>query len=305
MTGIARIGPAVRSMLQVAGLDPLLVEPLIDLAIAEDLDGGVDVTTVATVPSEQRSTLDLVARKAGVVAGIPVAAAVFDVVSGEEDIDLAFCASDGAFVQPGEVILSATGRTHDLLQAERPALNLLSHLSGIATLTRAWVDEVASTKAAIRDTRKTTPGMRALEKYAVRCGGGVNHRMSLADAALVKDNHVEAAGGVAQAFRLVRERFPGVPVEVEVDSLEQLDEVLDAGADLILLDNFTVDQMREAVMRTDGRARLEASGGLSLEAARAVAETGVDYLAVGALTHSAPVLDIGADLRQVSDAPDH
>jgi len=305
MTGIARIGPAVRSMLQVAGLDPVLVEPLIDLAIAEDLDGGVDVTTVATVPSEQRATLDLVARRAGVVAGIPVAAAVFDVVSGEEDIDLVFCVTDGAFVKPGEVILAATGRTHDLLQAERPALNLLSHLSGIATLTRAWVDEVASTKAAIRDTRKTTPGMRALEKYAVRCGGGVNHRMSLADAALVKDNHVEAAGGVAQAFRLVREHFPGVPVEVEVDSLEQLEEVLDAGADLILLDNFTVDQMREAVMRTDGRARLEASGGLNLEAARAVAETGVDYLAVGALTHSAPVLDIGADLRQVSDAPDH
>jgi nicotinate-nucleotide pyrophosphorylase (carboxylating) len=191
-----------------------------------------------------------------------------------------------------------TGPTHSLLTAERPALNLLGHLSGIATLTRRWVDEIAGTGAAIRDTRKTTPGMRRLEKYAVRCGGGVNHRMSLSDAALVKDNHVVAAGGVAEAFDAVRRRFPGIDVEVEVDSLEQLDEVLAAGADLVLLDNFTPDQMREAVRRTAGRARLEASGGLSLDVAADVASTGVDYLAVGALTHSAPVLDIGADLRQ-------
>ncbi|MBU6245471.1 MAG: carboxylating nicotinate-nucleotide diphosphorylase [Actinomycetales bacterium] len=295
-----RIGPGVRRLLEQAGLDPAAIEPLIDLAIAEDLAGGVDVTTVATVPVEQRSVLDLVARRPGVVAGIPVAAAVFDVVSGDDDIDLAFVAADGDQVQAGDVIMSATGRTHDLLQAERPALNMLGHLSGIATATRAWVDAIAGTGAAVRDTRKTTPGMRALEKYAVRCGGGVNHRMSLSDAALVKDNHVLAAGGVASAFALVRERFPGVPVEVEVDSLAQLDEVLAAGADLVLLDNFTVDQMREAVARTAGRARLEASGGLSLDVATAVAHTGVDYLAVGALTHSAPVLDIGADLRQVT-----
>jgi nicotinate-nucleotide pyrophosphorylase (carboxylating) len=176
-------------------------------------------------------------------------------------------------------------------------LNFLGHLSGIATATRTWVDEISGTGAAIRDTRKTTPGLRALEKYAVRCGGGVNHRMSLSDAALVKDNHVLAAGGVTQAFNLVRETFPGVPVEVEVDSMGQLDDVLLAGADLVLLDNFTTEQMREAVTRTQGRARLEASGGLSFDVAREVAETGVDYLAVGALTHSAPVLDIGADLR--------
>jgi len=308
MGGQARmsgIGPAVRSMLREAGLDPAVIEPLIDLAIIEDLDGGVDVTTMATVPVEQRATLDLVARRPGVVAGIPVAAAVFDLVSGEEDIDLAFEAWDGDAVAAGQVLCSATGRTHHLLQAERPALNLLGRLSGIATLTRTWVDEVASTGAAIRDTRKTTPGLRALEKYAVRCGGGVNHRMSLSDAALVKDNHVAAAGGVAVAFQLVRERFPGVPVEVEVDSLEQLDEVLQAGADLVLLDNFTVPDLRAAVARNAGRARLEASGGLSLDLAREVAETGVDYLAVGALTHSAPVLDIGADLRQVSDAAGH
>ena len=301
----ARIGPAVRAMLGQAGLDPATVEPIIDLAIEEDLDGGVDVTTMATVPVDQRATLDLVARRPGVVAGICVAAAVFDVVSGEEDIDLAFTAWDGDRVDAGRVLCSVTGRTHHLLQAERPALNLLGRLSGIATLTRAWVDEIAMTGAAIRDTRKTTPGLRALEKYAVRCGGGLNHRMSLSDAALVKDNHVAAAGGVAAAFDLVRSRFPGVPVEVEVDSLEQLDEVLAAGADLVLLDNFTVAQLREAVARTGDRARLEASGGLSLQVARAVAETGVDYLAVGALTHSAPVLDIGADLRQVSDAAGH
>jgi len=292
-------------MLGQAGLDPATVEPIIDLAIEEDLDGGVDVTTMATVPVDQRATLDLVARRPGVVAGICVAAAVFDVVSGEEDIDLAFTAWDGDRVDAGRALCSVTGRTHHLLQAERPALNLLGRLSGIATLTRAWVDEIATTGAAIRDTRKTTPGLRALEKYAVRCGGGLNHRMSLSDAALVKDNHVAAAGGVAAAFGLVRSRFPGVPVEVEVDSLEQLDEVLAAGADLVLLDNFTVAQLREAVARTGDRARLEASGGLSLQVARAVAETGVDYLAVGALTHSAPVLDIGADLRQVSDAAGH
>lgn len=295
-----RIGPGVRRLLEQAGLDPAAMEPLIDLAIAEDLAGGVDVTTVATVPADQRAVLDLVARRPGVVAGIPVAAAVFDVISGDDDIDLAFRSSDGDQVQAGDVIMSATGRTHDLLQAERPALNMLGHLSGIATATRDWVDAIAGTGAAVRDTRKTTPGMRALEKYAVRCGGGVNHRMSLSDAALVKDNHVLAAGGVAQAFALVRERFPGVPVEVEVDSLAQLDEVLAAGADLVLLDNFTVEQMRQAVARTAGRARLEASGGLSLDVATAVAQTGVDYLAVGALTHSAPVLDIGADLRQVT-----
>lgn len=272
---------------------------LIDAALAEDLDGGVDATTVATVPSDQRSVLDLVARQRGISAGAPVAAAVFATVCGG-DASIEIRTPDGSLVDPGAVILSVAGRTHDLLRAERPALNLLGHLSGIATATRMWVDAIDGSDARVRDTRKTTPGMRRLEKYAVRCGGGVNHRMSLSDAALVKDNHVVAAGGVAAAFDLVRERFPGLDVEVEVDSLEQLDEVLDAGADLILLDNFTPDQMREAVRRTAGRARLEASGGLSLGVAADVASTGVDYLAVGALTHSAPVLDIGADLRQES-----
>jgi len=282
-----------------AGFSLDAVSSLITMALDEDLDGGVDVTTVATVPVDQRATLDLVARGAGVSAGAPVAAAVFAEVCGS-DAAITIVTPDGTRVEPGTVILSVTGITHELLRAERPALNLLGHLSGIATATRAWVDAIEGTGARIRDTRKTTPGMRRLEKYAVRCGGGVNHRMSLSDAALVKDNHVVAAGGVAEAFDLVRTQFPGLDVEVEVDSLDQLDEVLAAGADLVLLDNFTPERMREAVRRTSGRARLEASGGLSLDVAAEVASTGVDYLAVGALTHSAPVLDIGADLRQES-----
>ena len=282
-----------------AGFSLDAVSSLITMALDEDLDGGVDVTTVATVPVDQRATLDLVARGAGVSAGAPVAAAVFAEVCGS-DAAITIVTPDGTRVEPGTVILSVTGSTHELLRAERPALNLLGHLSGIAPATRAWVDAIEGTGARIRDTRKTTPGMRRLEKYAVRCGGGVNHRMSLSDAALVKDNHVVAAGGVAEAFDLVRTQFPGLDVEVEVDSLDQLDEVLATGADLVLLDNFTPEQMREAVRRTSGRARLEASGGLSLDVAAEVASTGVDYLAVGALTHSAPVLDIGADLRQES-----
>ncbi len=293
------IDSTISAQLVSAGLDPVRVQSLVRDAVDEDLDGGVDVTTVATVPPGQRAVLDLVARRPGVAAGVPVSAAVFSYVGGDA-VTITQVAADGDRLAAGDVVLSVAGPTHVLLQAERPALNLLGHLSGIATLTRTWVDAVDGTPARIRDTRKTTPGMRALEKYAVRCGGGVNHRMSLSDAALVKDNHVIAAGGVAAAFDAVRARFPGVPVEVEVDSLDQLDEVLDAGADLVLLDNFDVDEMREAVRRADGRARLEASGGLSLDVAPAVAATGVDYLAVGALTHSAPVLDIGADLRQES-----
>jgi nicotinate-nucleotide pyrophosphorylase (carboxylating) len=293
------IADGIRAQLEAAGLDPDDLQTLIERAVDEDLDGGVDVTTVATVPVEQRATLDLVARRAGVVAGGPVAAAVFSYVCGN-DATIRILTPDGARVDEGQVVVSVTGRTHELLRAERPALNLLGHLSGIATLTRMWVDAISGTGAEIRDTRKTTPGMRRLEKYAVRCGGGVNHRMSLSDAALVKDNHVVAAGGVAEAFEAVRSAFPGVPVEVEVDSLQQLEDVLVAGADLVLLDNFSLDELAEAVRVTGGRARLEASGGLSLPVAAAVAATGVDYLAVGALTHSAPVLDIGADLRQES-----
>lgn len=285
--------------LSAAGLDPSAVEALARAALAEDLAGGVDVTSAATVPAEQWSVGDFGSRMAGVVAGLDIAAAVLDVAT-DATAGFAFPAADGEWVEPGTVVLAARAPTRALLTGERTALNLLCHLSGVATLTRRWVDAVAGTGARIRDTRKTTPGLRALEKYAVRCGGGVNHRMSLSDAALVKDNHVVAAGGVAQAFDAVRRMWPGLPVEVEVDSLDQLRSVLDAGADLVLLDNMAPDLLRQAVAVTAGRARLEASGGLTLDTARAVAETGVDYLAVGALTHSAPVLDIGLDLREDS-----
>ncbi len=290
-------GTDTDALLLGADLDPAQVRALIDGAIAEDLDGGVDVTSVACVPEDATATLDLVARASGVVAGLPVAAAVFEEVCADPQIE--YLANDGDLVARGDVLLRIHGRTRELLTAERTALNLLCHLSGVATLTSRWaqvVEEASGGRAHVRDTRKTTPGLRRLEKYAVRCGGGVNHRMSLSDAALVKDNHVVAAGGVAEAFEAVRSQFPGLDVEVEVDSLEQLEEVLLAGADLVLLDNFTPDQMREAVRLTAGRSRLEASGGLSLDVAAEVASTGVDYLAVGALTHSAPVLDIGADL---------
>jgi len=279
-----------------AGLDPDAVVALVDSALAEDLDGGVDVTTVATVPPEQSAVLDLTARAQGVTAGAPVAAVVFARAS-QGRVACTWIA-DGSIVEPGQVVLSATGPTRDLLLGERTALNLLSHLSGVATATRRWVDALGNSNTRVRDTRKTTPGLRRLEKYAVRCGGGVNHRMSLSDAALVKDNHVVSAGGVSAAFARVRAAFPGIAVEVEVDSLDQLDEVLAAGADLVLLDNFTPEEMREAVRRTNGRAQLEASGGLQLGDAAAVGSTGVDFVAVGALTHSAPVLDIGADLRE-------
>jgi len=286
--------PDLTGRLRAAGLDPAAVEALARAALDEDLAGGVDVTSEATVAAGQVSTADFVVRGDGVVAGLGVAEAVMQVVG-------ASChpvVADGARVHPGDRLLTVTGPTRSLLTGERSALNLLCHLSGVATVTRAWADAVAGTGAVVRDTRKTTPGLRALEKYAVRCGGGTNHRMSLSDAALVKDNHVAAAGGVAPAFAAVRSRWPGLPVEVEVDSLDELDAALEAGADLVLLDNMAPDLLRAAVVRTAGRARLEASGGLSLAGARAVALTGVDYLAVGGLTHSAPVLDIGLDLRE-------
>ncbi|MCU0300484.1 MAG: carboxylating nicotinate-nucleotide diphosphorylase [Candidatus Nanopelagicales bacterium] len=286
----------VEQALVAAGLDVGAVDALIRAALAEDLGDGEDVTSVATVPEGQRATMDLTARAAGVVAGVAVAARVFELGSGGT-ASVTVLRADGARVERGDVVLTVAGPTRALLVCERTALNLLCHCSGVATATAAWARALAGTGAQVRDTRKTTPGLRALEKYAVRCGGGANHRMGLWDAALVKDNHVVAAGGVAEAFAAVRSRFPGVPVEVEVDSLDQLAEVVDAGADLVLLDNFTPAQTAEAVALVAGRCRLESSGGLSLDVARAYAETGVDYLAVGALTHSAPILDLGADLR--------
>lgn len=298
-------GGATRSALVAAGLDPDAVAETVRRALAEDLslpggsgaDGAaVDVTSVATVPADLRGRAVFVPRAAGVVAGLPVAAAVLEVAT-DGDVLLTYGAADGDRVEAGAQLLAAAGPVRGLLTAERTALNLLCHLSGVATLTRRWVDAVAGTGVAVRDTRKTMPGLRALEKYAVRCGGGVNHRMSLADAALVKDNHVLAAGGVAAAFAAVRARFPGLPLEVECDTVEQVREVVAAGADLVLLDNMPPAALREAVAVTRAAGcRTEASGGLSLDTARAVAEAGVDFVAVGALTHSAPVLDIGMDL---------
>ncbi|WP_393058917.1 carboxylating nicotinate-nucleotide diphosphorylase [Streptomyces sp. LN549] len=295
------LDPALAQLLAGAGLDPVTVEDVAHVAIEEDLDGGVDVTTVATVSEDAVATGDFTAREAGVVAGLRVAEAVLSIVCTDE-FEVERHVEDGDRVVPGQKLLTVTTRTRDLLTGERSALNLLCRLSGIATATRAWADVLEGTKAKVRDTRKTTPGLRALEKYAVRCGGGVNHRMSLSDAALVKDNHVIAAGGVAEAFKRVRKEFPDLAIEVEVDTMQQVTEVLDAGADLILLDNFTPSQTAEAVALVGGRAVLESSGRLSLDSARAYAEAGVDYLAVGALTHSSPILDIGLDFRDTDGA---
>ncbi|MFD9789729.1 carboxylating nicotinate-nucleotide diphosphorylase [Streptomyces sp. NPDC059070] len=291
------LDPTLAALLAEAGLDPVQVEDIAHLAIEEDLDGGVDVTTAATVPEDAVATGDFTAREAGTVAGLRVAEAVLSIVCTEE-FEVERHVADGDRVEAGQKLLSVTTRTRDLLTGERSALNILCRLSGIATATRAWADALEGTGAKVRDTRKTTPGLRALEKFAVRCGGGVNHRMSLSDAALVKDNHVVAAGGVAPAFKAVREMFPDLPIEVEVDTVEQVAEVLAAGADLILLDNFTPEQTARAVELVAGRAVLESSGRLTLANAAAYAATGVDYLAVGALTHSAAILDIGLDLRE-------
>ena len=285
---------SLNEFISISQLDSVTLENLIRSAIAEDLAGGSDVTSVATIPEEQNALAEFWSRKPGVIAGIPVVCAVLE-ICGITDYEIK--KKDGEVVSANSLLLTATGKTRALLLAERSALNFIGRLSGIATLTKSWVDEVADTNVAIRDTRKTTPGLRDLEKYAVRMGGGMNHRFSLSDAALIKDNHVLAAGGVAQAFKLVKAKFPNLPLEVEVDSLQQLREIVEAGADLVLLDNMSIEECRAAVEIVSGRAKLEASGGLILSNAHAYAKTGVDYLAVGALTHSAPVLDIGLDLR--------
>ena len=280
-----------------AGLDPVEVERVIRRALEEDLAFGPDVTTESTVAASARSTGDVVPRSAGLLAGVPVAAAAFDLVGGPA-VDVVLHAQDGATAETGRPVLTVSGPTRSLLTAERTALNLVSHLSGVATLTGRWVEAVAGTGTGIRDTRKTTPGLRALEKHAVRCGGGVNHRMGLGDAALIKDNHVAAGGGLTAAVGAVRAAAPGIPLEVECDTLDQVREALAAGVELVLLDNFSLADTVTAVGLARGTGcRLEASGGLSLDRAAEVAATGVDFLAVGALTHSAPVLDLGFDLR--------
>jgi nicotinate-nucleotide pyrophosphorylase (carboxylating) len=267
---------------------------LIRRALAEDLAGGTDITSVATVSGDEKVVADFTARKSGVLAGVDMAIATLQEV-GLSDITQLL--KDGDRLEPGSIILSVRGDTRAILLAERTALNFLGHLGGIATLTDQWVAAVAGTKTLIRDTRKTTPGLRLLEKAAVVAGGGSNHRLSLSDAALIKDNHIAAAGGVVEAFTKVRSAFPDALIEIEVDSLDQLEEVASQSPDLVLLDNVSPDQCKRAVEFVAGRFKLEASGGISLENARAYADSGVDYLAIGALTHSAPVLDIGLDMR--------
>ncbi|ORW19110.1 nicotinate-nucleotide pyrophosphorylase [Mycolicibacter nonchromogenicus] len=268
-------------------------------ALDEDLRYGPDVTTAATVPAGVTAEAAMVTRVPGVIAGVDLALLVLDEVLGADGYQVLDRVADGDRLSAGAPVLSLKADTRGLLTAERTMLNLVCHLSGIATATAAWVDAVDGTSARIRDTRKTLPGLRVLQKYAVRVGGGVNHRMGLGDAALIKDNHVAAAGSVAAALRAVRAAAPDVPCEVEVDSLEQFDEVLAEGPELVLLDNFEVWQTQMAVQRRDARAPgvlLESSGGLTLDCAGAYAATGVDYLAVGGLTHSVRVLDIGLDM---------
>jgi nicotinate-nucleotide pyrophosphorylase (carboxylating) len=319
------LAPATARAIEAAGLDVAEVVRTVRAALDEDFRYGADVTSAATV-SGRTLTADVVAREPGVVAGLPVALAVLELlgeyvaVSGlpgdtagarptaagaaltaDAARPAAFgvaLVADGARIGPGDAVLRVSGDAVAVLGAERTMLNFLTHLSGIATATRAWADAVAGTGAVVRDTRKTLPGLRAVEKYAVRCGGGENHRMGLGDAALVKDNHVAAAGGVAAAVRAVRAAArPGLVIEVECDSVDQVREALAAGARFILLDNMPVPVLREAVAVARGYdgVRLEASGGLWLSNARAVADAGVDYLSVGALTHSSRVLDLGLD----------
>ena len=288
--------PGQPDQVELDDLDPAQVDLLVRAALEEDLAGGIDVTSSATVGPDDRSVGDFVARADGVVAGLAAVESALRLTS-RGKARTARQVEDGARVHAGDVLLTAQGLTQPMLTAERTALNFLCHLSGIATLTRKWADALEGTGARVRDTRKTTPLLRSLEKYAVRRGGGVNHRMSLSDGALIKDNHVLAAGSVARAYYRVNGRFPDVPVQVEVTRLEQVEEALAVGAKSILLDNMSTDEMREAVRLVAGLATLEASGGLTLDRAREVGETGVDYLAVGALTHSAPILDIAFDLR--------
>lgn len=280
-------------------LDPQETLALVRTALDEDLRYGPDVTSVATVPEGAVAKAAVVTRSAGTVAGIDVGLTVLDEVIGAGNYEILDRATDGARIQPGDAVLTVDAPTRGLLTAERTMLNLMCHLSGIATATSAWVDAVAGTDCKIRDSRKTLPGLRGLQKYAVRVGGGVNHRMGLGDAALIKDNHVAAAGSVVAALRAVRAVAPDVECEVEVDNLTQLDEVLAEGVDLVLLDNFPLWQTQIAVQRRDTVSpdtKLESSGGLTLDVAAEYAATGVDYLAVGALTHSVTVLDLGLDM---------
>ncbi|MCP2325830.1 nicotinate-nucleotide pyrophosphorylase (carboxylating) [Hamadaea flava] len=291
--------------LRAEGMDPGEVQRIVQTALLEDLGPTwTDVTSFATIPADQTDTGDVVARAVGVVAGLHVAAAVFEEVealviedSGGVRTSVELIARDGARVTRDDVLATVSGPTRVLLMAERTALNLLCRMSGVATHTRAWADELTGTTATVLDTRKTTPGLRVLEKYAVRAGGGTNKRMGLYDVAMIKDNHKLAAGSITAAYQRVRETSPDVPVQVEVTTLAEAVEATDAGADFLLLDNMAPDLLRQVVVAVGERVELEATGGLTLEVARKYAETGVDYLSVGGLTHSSPIVDIALDLR--------
>ena len=283
------------------GLDPEFVMHMAQRAIAEDLDGGVDVTTTALVPSGAVALADFRMRTDGVVAGIVIAKVILLEACGGE-VQFVDYMHDGAPAKSGEVIFTAIGSTQGILTGERSALNFLGRLSGIATATRAWSSVLAGSQTQVRDTRKTTPGLRAFEKFAVRMGGGANHRMSLSDAAMIKDNHIMAAGSITAAYLALTLRFPDIPVEIEIDALSQLEEAVSTGAELILLDNMSPEMCDLAVRQIAGRAKSEASGGITLENARRYAEVGVDYIAVGALTHSVMNIDIGVDFRSENAA---
>jgi nicotinate-nucleotide pyrophosphorylase (carboxylating) len=273
----------------------LVVEPLIRAALLEDLGHGSDITTDAIVPAGRRASARLVARERGVVAGIRVATSAFSLL--DPEIEISIHRSDGVIVEPGETIAQIRGNARAILTGERTALNLLSRLCGIATATRNLVDLVAGTHAQVADTRKTTPGLRALEKYAVRCGGGSNHRFGLDDAVLIKDNHLAVAGSIPAAVAATRAHAGHmVKIEIEVDTLEQLEEALRERIDAVLLDNMSVEQLTQAVRMVDGRVLTEASGGVRPESIAAIAATGVDLISVGWLTHGAPSLDIGLDI---------
>mgnify|MGYP003632502834 CR=1 FL=1 len=274
-------------------LPDLLIEPVVRMALAEDLGRAGDVTA-ALIPADTRWTAQAAARKAGVVAGLDCVRLAVRALDPAAEIALEV--ADGDVVEAGAILARITANARALLSAERTALNLLGHLSGVATLTRAYVEAVAGTGARIADTRKTTPGLRALEKYAVAMGGGLNHRFGLDDAILIKDNHIAVCGGVRQAVARARAHAGHLmKIEVEIDRLDQLDDALAEGPDVVMLDNFSLDDLRAAVARTAGRAVLEASGGVSLQTVRAIAETGAAVISVGALTHSAAALDVGLD----------
>jgi len=285
----------LRDNLKNLGLSPNHIFQQVKDAISEDLAGGQDLTSVAIITQSQVSTADFITRTNGVVSGLHVVAAVLE-YCGVNHYEV--LVDEGAKVSAGKLLITAQGNTQKLLLAERTALNFLSHLSGISTLTNKWVDEISGTKCQVRDTRKTTPGLRMLEKFAVRMGGGTNHRLSLSQAALIKDNHVLAAGSITAAFNAIKKMYPDKSIEIEVDSIDQLKEAIRLKPDLILLDNMSVEQCSQAVLISAGLVKLEASGGIAINNAKSYAATGVDYLAIGSLTHSAPALDIGLDFRK-------